>query len=93
MAKQNQLTQKHAKFVRQYVAHGVGARAARKASYAISSARITASRLLTKANRAMVVPVHCCSRCLSITDLSIADLVPVHCCSRCLSISGPFLIF
>ena len=50
MAKQNQLTQRQEKFVRQYVVHGVGARAAREAGYAPGSARITASRLLTKVN-------------------------------------------
>jgi phage terminase small subunit len=49
MAKQRQLTPKQSKFVHSYVVHGVGARAAREAGYAPRSARITASRLLTRA--------------------------------------------
>lgn len=50
MAKQHQLTQRQAKFVHCYVKHGVGAKAAREAGYAPRSAKVTASRLLTKAN-------------------------------------------
>ena len=46
----HQLNSRQAEFVRQYVVHGVGARAAREAGYAAGSARITASRLLTKDN-------------------------------------------
>lgn len=50
MAMKNKLTQKQAKFVHRYVAHGVGARAAREAGYAPGNARISASRLLTSDN-------------------------------------------
>jgi phage terminase small subunit len=50
MANKNQVTQKQAYFVRGYVKHGNAARAAREAGYAPKSARITACRLLTKAN-------------------------------------------
>ena len=50
MAKKNQITQRQADFVRGYVKHGNAARAAREAGYAPKSARITACRLLTKAN-------------------------------------------
>jgi len=50
MASKNQVTQKQAYFVRGYVKHGNAAKAAREAGYAVESARITACRLLTKAN-------------------------------------------
>lgn len=50
MAKQNQVTQRQAAFVRGYVKHGNAARAARDAGYAVNSARVTGCRLLTRAN-------------------------------------------
>lgn len=50
MAKQNQVTQKQAAFVRSFVKHGNAAKAARDAGYAPGSARVTGCRLLTKAN-------------------------------------------
>lgn len=50
MAKQNQVTQRQAAFVRGYVKHGNAARAARDAGYAAGSARVTGCRLLAKAN-------------------------------------------
>ena len=50
MANKNQITQKQSAFVRGYVKHSNAAKAARDAGYAPKSARVTACRLLTKAN-------------------------------------------
>ncbi len=46
----NKLTPKQASFVENYMTCRNGAEAARKAMYAVSSARITASKLLSKTN-------------------------------------------